>query len=126
MLLGHPLGLDDGKSDELLEEEKQRADIAELAYQGLAEDGVSRGEYESLIDKHTAMTKAYRAAEAHEKKLREARPISEWHEDCGDVLWWTFPIEEPPYCGSPLDSDWPDYHTHWTPIVVPEKEGEAK
>lgn len=55
-----------------LEEEKQRADIAELAYQGLADDGVSRGEYESLLDKHSSMTKAYRAAEAREKKLREA------------------------------------------------------
>ncbi|NQX57525.1 hypothetical protein [Paenibacillus qinlingensis] len=37
--------------------------------------------------------------------------IDEWHEDKGDVLWWSFPIQEPPYCGSPLDSDWPDYHT---------------
>jgi hypothetical protein len=57
-----------------------------------------------------------------------ARPIDEWGEDYGDVLWWTFPIEESPYCGSPLDSDWPDYHTHWTPLVIPEapapKEGE--
>lgn len=48
-----------------------------------------------------------------------ARPIDEWHEDYGDVLWWTFPIQEPPYCGSPLDIDWPDYHTHWTPLVLP-------
>lgn len=48
-----------------------------------------------------------------------ARPLAEWHDDMGDVLWWKFPVNEPPYCGSPLDSDWPDYHTHWTPIVVP-------
>ncbi|MGE7613500.1 hypothetical protein [Paenibacillus sp. NPDC101420] len=57
-----------------------------------------------------------------------ARPIDEWNEDLGDVLWWTFPVNEPPYCGSPLDMDWPDYHTHWTPIVIPAapapKEGE--
>lgn len=140
--------------------EKERADIAEFAYRGLAESAVTRGEYESLLDKHTAMTKAYRAekeradrakrkyarfvlvaeqwndqltdtekllreAESREKKLREARPIEEWHEDYGDVLWWTFPIEEAPYCGNPLDSDWPDCHTHWTPFVVPEKEEEA-
>lgn len=50
----------------------------------------------------------------------EARPLKEWHEDIGDVLWWKFPIEEPPYVGSPLDLNWPSYHTHWTPIVVPE------
>ena len=50
----------------------------------------------------------------------EARPLKEWHEDIGDVLWWKFPIEEPPYVGSPLDLNWPAYHTHRTPIVVPE------
>lgn len=50
----------------------------------------------------------------------EARPLKEWHEDIGDVLWWKFPIEEPPYVGSPLDLNWPAHHTHWTPIVVPE------
>lgn len=50
----------------------------------------------------------------------EARPLKEWHEDIGDVLWWKFPVEEPPYVGSPLDLNWPSYHTHWTPIVVPE------
>lgn len=62
-----------------LNAEKERADIAELAYQGLAENAVNRGEYQSLLDKHTAMTKAYRAekeradqAEAREQKLKEA------------------------------------------------------
>ena len=49
-----------------------------------------------------------------------ARPLEEWHEDYGDVLWWKFPIEEPPYVGSPLDMAWPGYHTHWTPISLPE------
>ncbi|MEK3674624.1 hypothetical protein [Paenibacillus sp. FSL R10-2771] len=58
-----------------------------------------------------------------------ARPIDDWHEDYGDVIWWTFPIQESPYCGSPLDMDWPGYHTHWTPIMIPAapapKEGET-
>ncbi len=48
------------------------------------------------------------------------RPISEWHEDIGAVLWWRFPVEEPPYAGSPLDSDWPGYHTHFTQIIAPD------
>lgn len=48
------------------------------------------------------------------------RPRSTWHEDFGDVLWWRFPIEEPPYVGSPLDDRWPGHHTHWTPIPIPE------
>lgn len=51
----------------------------------------------------------------------EARPIDEWDEDMGDVLWWKFPIEEAPYVGSPLDAAWPGYHTHWTPIPIPKE-----
>lgn len=45
----------------------------------------------------------------------EARPLDEWHEDMGDVVWWKFPIEEAGFIGHPLDSAWPGYHTHWTP-----------
>lgn len=44
-----------------------------------------------------------------------AQPLSEWHEDDGFVTWWKFPVNEPSYIGSPLCSDWPGYHTHWTP-----------
>lgn len=51
--------------------EKERADIAESAYQGLAESAVTRGEYESLLDKHTAMTKAYRAEKERADKAEE-------------------------------------------------------
>ena len=51
--------------------------------------------------------------------LLHARKLADYHEDLGDVLWWTWPVEEPPYCGSPLCSDWPGYHTHFTRIVVP-------
>jgi hypothetical protein len=63
-----------------------------------------------------------------------ARPASEWHEDMGDVLWWKFPIDSAPYCGSPLDSHWQEHEldkvfTHWTPLQLPAdptltKEGE--
>jgi len=45
----------------------------------------------------------------------EARPLDEWHEDMGAVTWWRFPVEEAAWIGTPLDSDWPGYHTHWTP-----------
>ena len=43
------------------------------------------------------------------------RPLDDWHEDMGPVVWWRFPVEEPAWIGTPLDSDWPGYHTHWTP-----------
>ena len=57
---------------------------------------------------------------AHGVTVQEcARPLEEWGEDYRDVLWWKFPIEEPPHVGSPLDADWPGYHTHWTPITLP-------
>ena len=50
-----------------------------------------------------------------------ARPLEEWHEDHGNVVWWAWDndrqawLGEPAYIGKPLDSDWPEYHTHWTP-----------
>lgn len=59
-----------------------------------------------------------------------ARPIKEWHEDMGPVTWWRLPVNEPPWVGTPNDSDWPldqpsfddplrPYYTHFTPLVVP-------
>lgn len=66
------------------------------------------------------------AAEAEAAGLRARldaattrRPESEWHEDIGPVLWWNDPISEPAYCGTPLDDDFPDYMTRWTPLLVP-------
>lgn len=48
-----------------------------------------------------------------------ARPLSDWHEDLGPVIWWRFCRDERPdeasWIGTPLDDDWPGYHTHWTP-----------
>jgi hypothetical protein len=49
----------------------------------------------------------------------EPHPIDEWHEDIGPCLWWCFPIEEEPYCGSPLDEYFPDYVTHFTRLSLP-------
>lgn len=64
-----------------------------------------------------------------------ARPLEEWSESDGDVLWWFFPMTEPPYVGGPhclgqiievhahrgmvctgMVGGWPGYHTHWTPL----------
>lgn len=44
----------------------------------------------------------------------QAHPIDDWHEDDGPVVWWRFPVDEPAWIGTPNDSDWPGYHTHWT------------
>jgi hypothetical protein len=55
--------------------------------------------------------------------LPVARPLSEWTDDDGDVLWWRVDGDsgEPPWVGSPLSDDWvrgidDDYYTHWTPL----------
>ncbi|MEQ7227487.1 DUF1642 domain-containing protein [Enterococcus avium] len=44
-----------------------------------------------------------------------------WDEDMGDVLWWNFPVEEAPYCGTPLDDDFPKYKTHFTELHIPDE-----
>lgn len=62
---------------------------------------------------HHPDTKAGRAA-------KQALPLAEWHEDMGAVLWWRFPVDEEPWCGTPTSDGWPHYHTHWTPLVVPD------
>jgi hypothetical protein len=54
------------------------------------------------------------------------KPLADWDEDKGAVLWWRFPVEEPPYCGHPNCDDWPGYHTHWTPLIVPDAPAAAK
>ncbi|WP_260603074.1 hypothetical protein [Enterococcus durans] len=49
----------------------------------------------------------------------EAHLAEHWNEDIGNVLWWDFPVEEPPYCGTPLDEHFPKYKTHFTTIDMP-------
>lgn len=76
-----------------------------------------------------------------------ARAAGEYDASMGPVLWWKFPISEPPYVGAPDDcgmtvevdirhyvggagevkttsartdvGGWPGYHTHFTPIALP-------
>lgn len=46
------------------------------------------------------------------------RPLDDWHEDYGDVVWWARLegewLGEAAWIGTPNDSDWPGYHTHWS------------
>jgi len=80
-----------------------------------ADGGVNPpAEYQKLSDyEDTGLTPEICAA------IVNARPEEEWHEDDGCVLWWRFPIEEPPYIGSPLCCDWTGDYTHWTPLIGP-------
>ena len=57
----------------------------------------------------------------HPPGQQTARPLADWHEDDGAVVWWKLPVDEPAWIGTPLDDAWPGYHTHWTPHpTVPE------
>lgn len=56
---------------------------------------------------------------AESDEIRRLRARDSWGEDDGAAVWWTVPIAEPPYVGTPLDDDFPDYATHWTPLVMP-------
>ena len=58
--------------------------------------------------------------EAEPQKVK-ARLAKHWDEDLGDCLWWDFPVEEPPYCGTPLDDDFPKYKTHFTELHIPDE-----
>ena len=52
------------------------------------------------------------------------RPKEDWDEDFGDCLWWdSNEIVEPPYVGSPLDTDWDDTMKFFIEIPNPIKKG---
>lgn len=57
----------------------------------------------------------------NEPQKVKARLAKHWDEDLGDCLWWNFPVEEPPYCGTPLDDDFPKYKTHFTELHIPDE-----
>ena len=77
------------------------------------------GVYEcSLCNESNLQAENFKLSKVY-KDATTLRSIDDWHEDDGDCLWWKTPIEEPPYCGSPLCEDWPGYHTHFTRIILP-------
>lgn len=70
-------------------------------------------------DRYFRLLHCYGDAEFRIMTFTTPLPRTEWHEKHGAVLWWRFPISEPPYVGTPLDDDFPDYVTHWTVMPVP-------
>jgi hypothetical protein len=68
------------------------------------------GGNEALAEDIHDLVSATESKLAQELANRTLRPLSEWHEDYYDVLWWRVPVEEPPvYVGCPLDSDWAEF-----------------
>ena len=75
------------------------------------------GTYDAFFNYSMAIKQLGEYEEANEPRL-----IEEWSEDYGDCLWWSFPIEEPPYCGTPLDCNFPNHVTHFTRLILPIEE----
>lgn len=80
---------------------------------------------EDVTAKFNAVLVALQVPRAPERESVELIPADQWSELDGAVLWWYFPIAEPPYCGTPLDSDWPtlsgeSFYTHFTRIPLPQ------
>jgi hypothetical protein len=90
---------------------------ASLGYAKYAQDigYVSFDGPDDLIGKVMAL----QIAEAEDLASRTMQPKDEWTEDDGNVLWWSLPLREPPYAGTPLDDDFPEHLTHWTRIPPP-------
>lgn len=81
------------------------------------------------MDTHNAS--AQQTPEQKLKLIHTLRPVAEYHEDFGTVLWWHLPISEPPYVGGgpgdgarlfngyPTDCQYDHdcgWLTHWSPL----------
>lgn len=100
----------------LLRAETAEARVAELE-QHRREDVALMETTSNTMAKGAEMIKALRDLLAG---AQTPKPIEDYHEDDGAVLWWKLPVVEPPYVGFPDDSDWiEDYYTHWTRLILP-------
>lgn len=133
--------LEDARWDRVLRVDREMPDLYGKIDKQLAQLVALEAERDEARNDHTVLQRALvgetgASALLTAQKLRAARHVSEWHEEDGDVLWWTNPITEAPYVGSPLDmgrnivvtvdgqdfvatvGGWPGYHEWWTPILL--------
>ena len=80
-----------------------------------AGEGIPYARYREVVAEVATLRAALAAARDAAVMLR---PVDDWHEDIGDVMWFRYPIEEPPMVTSPISSDWPgdDYFSGWIPL----------
>ena len=98
------------------------APVVESAPEPVAEEVDARAD--QMTEQHRMQAAMNSEARAELAQLRESKPLiarqlGEWHEDDGPVAWWAWCghewAGEPAWIGTPNSSDWPGYHTHWTP-----------
>lgn len=97
-------------------QETQQPDDCTAAYNAWTE---KRGVWPRVF-----MDEAFSAgwdARGQKRESIKAIPADQWCEEDGNVLWWRLPIEQPPYCGTPLDGAYwiEDYYTHFTRLEIP-------
>ncbi len=96
----------------------EREELIDILDKAVPDDG-SRADSATELRMYV---NSFDSLKAENAELRRLRPLDEWHEDYGSVLWWKLPIEEPPYVGDPLCDTWiDDYYTHWTPLPIPDQ-----
>ena len=86
---------------------------------GFSEEVYGQGIRYASVDEVALEFKRLSRIEHEDIDSRLPMELEDWFDEDGDVLWWKFPIVEPPYVGSPLDTDFPDYVTHWTRLEIP-------
>lgn len=87
---------------------REFAKLRDAAYVACVEDDCkSEGVYGAMCSPHDKCR----------RRPSVLRPVDDWHEDEGAALFWA--DGEPPYSGTPIDTDWPgdDYGwLGWTPM----------
>jgi hypothetical protein len=108
---------------EQLREAEEDAEKEKYAYYQ-AECEWLASQYRKLIDRlgQPAVDALMSGEQIPSGYYEELHPIEDWHEDDGNVLWWSLPVCEPPYCGTPNDTDFradngEGYFTHFSHIV---------
>ena len=100
---------------------KETADACRSAFTGNGILNIKTWpELRKLLDRAACDLEAAASIICHNIEIPgTARSLPEWHEDIGPVVWWRLCRDERPdeasWIGTPLDDDWPGYHTHWTP-----------
>lgn len=106
--------------------QRQLAEASGLHQQTISRyrEGLRLPDFRALVALATALEVTVDELLGRSPAPPRPRPLEEWDEDDGAVLWWALPVREPPYVGSPLDDDFPGHFvTHWTPLVCPEVSG---
>ena len=97
-----------------------------FCWQREARAGVVRKDPKVLYD-CDSVREELNLVRAELNSYEKLHPLASWHEDDGPAMWWSLPIQETPYVGSPTDDDFPDFVTHWSKLLVPnEPDGASK